>query len=162
MTQKQLPSTTLKISYCFVLLAAVLPMGLAKTAWVSMALGGSGFAVVPLLGPLVFLCVALYRIYLVVRVPDVLASPQATGLVAAMRSVGTFCIYVGVVASAAALVAGPLMRSMMTSRTESGAEFMVVGVYLSLVGGVGLLGLFLFEVSRLLAFERLVAARRKA
>ena len=161
MTQKQLPSKTLKISYCFVLLASVVPIGLANSAWVGMAMGRSGFAMLPLLGPLVFLCLGIYRIYLVARVPDVLASPQATGFVAAMRAVGTFFIYVGVVVTIAGLVAGPLMRALMKTRTESGAEFFVVGVYLAMVGGIGVLGVLLFEFSRLLAFERLVAARRK-
>ncbi|MDO9001811.1 MAG: hypothetical protein Q7V20_00010 [Aquabacterium sp.] len=42
----------------------------------------------------------------------------------------------------------------MTTRTESGAEFFVVGLYLSLASGIGMLGLLAFEFSRLLAFER--------
>ena len=50
--------------------------------------------------------------------------------------------------------AGPLMRTLMTSRTESGAEFFLVGMYLSLAAGVGMLGLFSFEFGRLLSFER--------
>jgi len=161
MTQKQLPSKTLKISYCVVLLAAAVPIGLAKSGWVATATGGFSMALVPFLGPVVFLFIGLYRIYLVVRVQDVLASPQATGLVSALRGVGAFCIQVGAVASVFSWVAGPLMRALMTTRTESGAEYFVVGVYLALFSGIGLLGLILFEFSRLLAFERLVAARRK-
>ena len=33
-------------------------------------------------------------------------------------------------------------------------EFYIVGIYLALAGGVGVLGLLLFEFSRLLGFER--------
>jgi hypothetical protein len=46
------------------------------------------------------------------------------------------------------------MRAFMKSRTESGAEFFVVGMYLSVAAGIGMLGLLSFEFSRLLAFER--------
>lgn len=46
------------------------------------------------------------------------------------------------------------MQAFMTSRTESGAEFFAVGLFLSLASGIGVLGLLAFEFSRLLAFER--------
>lgn len=150
----QKPSLILKIAYCLVLLAAILPFGLAKSGWISLATGGAGIGFVPFLGPLVFLGLGLYRIYLVIRVPNVLDSPKATGLATFLRAVGTFFIYIGVLASVLSWVAGPLMRAFMTTRTESGAEFFVVGLYLSLAGGIGMLGLSSFEFSRLLAFER--------
>lgn len=150
---KQQPSTSLKVAYCIVLLATVLPIGLAKSGWVGLATGGIGMGV-PFVGPIIFLALGLYRIYLVVRVPGTLSSPQALGFAAFLRAVGTFFLYVGVFASVLSWVAGPLMRAFMTHRTESGAEFFVVGMYLSLVTGFGMLGLFAFEFSRLVAFER--------
>jgi hypothetical protein len=67
----QQPSSALKVAYCLVLLAAILPFGLAKSGWVGLATG-SGMGLVPFLGPLLFLGVGLYRVYLVVRVPGVL------------------------------------------------------------------------------------------
>ncbi len=149
----QQPSSILKVAYCLVLLAAILPFGLAKSGWVGLATGAS-MGLVPFLGPLVFLGLGLYRVYLVARVPGVLSSPEATGLAAFLRAAGTFCLYVGVLASVLSWVAGPLMRAFMKSRTDSGAEFFVVGVYLSLAAGIGMLGLLSFEFSRLLAFER--------
>lgn len=48
----------------------------------------------------------------------------------------------------------PLMRALMTSHTESGAEYFVAGMYLSMLGGIGTLGLLCFELSRLVAFEQ--------
>jgi hypothetical protein len=150
----QQPSSILKFAYCLVLLAAILPFGLAKSGWVGLATGGAGMGLIPFLGPLVFLCLGLYRVYLVARVPGVLNSPQATGLSAFLRTAGTFCLYVGVLVSVLSWVAGPLMRAFMKTRTESGAEFFVVGLYLSLAAGIGMLGLLAFEFSRLLAFER--------
>ncbi len=68
-------------------------------------------------------------------------------------------MYVGVVGTLLSWFGGPLMRAFMTSRTESGAEYFVAGLYLSFVAGIGTLGLLLFESSRLLAFERLVYER---
>ena len=150
----QQPSSLLKIAYCLVLLAATMPFGLAKSGWVSLATGGSGIGFVPFLGPLALLGLGLYRIYLVVRIPNVLDSPQATGLASFLRAAGTFFIYIGVLASVLSWAAGALMKAFMTTRTESGAEFFVVGLYLSLAGGIGMLGLSSFEFSRLLAFER--------
>lgn len=150
----QQPSSTLKFAYCLVLLAAVLPFGLARSGWVGMATGGAGFGVIPLIGPLFFLVFGLYRVYLVARVPGVLNSPQATGLPAFLQKIGKFCLYVGAVVSVLSWVAGPLMRAVIKTRTESGAEFFVVGLYLSLAAGIGMLGLFAFEFSRLLTFER--------
>ena len=56
------------------------------------------------------------------------------------------------------IVARPLMNLVMTSHTESGAEYFVVGMYLALLGGIATFGLVLFELSRLLSFEK--AAKR--
>lgn len=62
---------------------------------------------------------------------------------------GALAIYLGVVASIAAMVARPLMRLMIKTRTESGAGFFLAGACLSPVSGIGALGVFPFEFSRL-------------
>ncbi|MEP7057950.1 MAG: hypothetical protein ABI809_09300 [Caldimonas sp.] len=147
------PTFLFKLSYCLVVLGAVVPFGLAKSSWVGMAMGGGLFAL-PLIGPIFFLILGLYRIYLVARRGGTLSSPAVPGLLAVLQSIGRFCIYVGACVTIAGWLAGPLMHLFMTRRTESGAEFFVVGIYLALVGGVGVLGLLLFEFSRLVAFER--------
>jgi len=147
-------SSILKIAYCLVLLAAILPFGLAKSGWVGLAMGGAGMGFIPFLGPLVFLVLGLYRVYLVARVPGVLDAPEATGFGAFLRAAGKICLYLGMVASVLGWVAGPLMRVFMTSRSDSGAEFFVVGFYLAMAAGIGMLGLLSFEFSRLLAFEQ--------
>jgi hypothetical protein len=147
-------SLPLKISYGLVLLSMVLPFGLAKSGWVGLATGGGALGIVPFVGPLVFLVLGIYRIYLVARIPGVLDSPSAKGFVSAMRAISAFLLYVGAVISVLSWAARPLMRAFMTTRTESGAEYFAVGLYLAMAGGIGVLGLFLFEFSRLLAFER--------
>lgn len=144
---------SLKWAYCLVLLSAVLPLGLSGSSWVALARGGIGGAL-PLLGIFPMLLLALYRIYLVARVPGTLSSYPPAGFARALRTLGVFAIYLGAVVSIASLVAGPLMRVLMKSHTESGAEYFAVGLYLSMLGGVGTLGLLCYELSRLVAFER--------
>jgi hypothetical protein len=100
------------------------------------------------------LLLALYRIYLVARVPGTLSSYPPAGFARPLRAVGVLAIYLGALVSVASLLAGPLMRVLMKSHTESGAEFFVVGMYLSMLGGIGTLGLICYELSRLIAFER--------
>ena len=150
--------TSLKWAYCLVLLFAALPLGLAASSWVALARGGMG-ASLPFIGVLPMLGLALYRIYLVVRVPDALSSYAPAGFARVLRALGAFALYVGAVVSIVSVVAGPLMRLLMTSRTESGVEYFVVGMYLSMLGGVGTLGLLCYELSRLIAFEQDAPAR---
>src|SRR3954451_15224098 len=148
---------SLKVAYCLVLLFAVFPLGLAGSSWVALAHGGMA-GVLPLVGILPMLVLALYRVYSVARVSSTLSSYPAAGFARALRALGVLAIYLGALVSIASMVAGPLMRVLMTSHTESGAEYFVVGMYLSMLGGVGTLGLICYELSRLTAFERHAAS----
>ena len=78
MTQQS--SSTFKFAYCIVLLSAILPFGLAKSGWVALATGGIGMGFLPVIGPLVFMVLGVYRVYLVAQVPGVLDAPAAAGL----------------------------------------------------------------------------------
>lgn len=79
-----------------------------------------------------------------------------------MLKLGVFLIYIGGLVAVLSFLAGPLMHAFVKHKTESGAEFFVVGVYLAMVGRVGWLGLFLFEASRLASFERHYRKREQA
>lgn len=158
----KIPSAALRAAYCLVVLGAIVPVGLATSGWVAMARGPSLIAAVPFVGPLLLLALGGYRVYLVARFSTTLSSPPISGIASLIRVLGVGAIYVGVLATLLSWIGRPLMRVLMTSRTESGAEFFVAGVYLSLIAGVGLLGLLLFEFSRLLAFERLAHERSAA
>ncbi len=146
----------LKVAYCLVLLNMVFPFGLAQSGWVSLAMGGFGGA--SFISMLAFLALGLYRIYLVARVPDVLDSNAAPGFEATLINIGKVLLYVGSIVAVLSWVAGPLMHAFVQRRTESGVEYFVVGMYLAMAGGIGKLGLFLFEFGRLRAFERTVAS----
>lgn len=149
------PSVSLRLAYCLVVLGAILPFGIAASGWVSLAKAPSLLGSVPIVAPLLMLALGGVRVYLVARYPTTLSSPPVSGGAAFVRVAGLVAIYVGVAATVLSWLAGPLMRTFMTTRTESGAEFFVVGLYLSFITGIGLLGLLMFEFSRLLAFERL-------
>lgn len=144
----------LKLFYCLTVLSAIVPIGLASSGWVRASTGGGFVSVVPFVGPLLLLALGLYRVFLVARVPGTLDSPPVAGVSALLRAIGVFCIYAGGLVGILNWVSRPLMHLLITKPSETGVEFYVVGVYLALAGGVVVLGLLLFEFSRLLAFER--------
>jgi hypothetical protein len=148
-------SWLLKGVYSLTILSAVLPIGLSASGWVAATLGGSNslFGVLPVLGPLVFLLVGLYRIWTVARLSGTLNSYETSGVPKMLRSIGIVALYVGALVAIANWVARPVIRMLVTSPSESGVEFYVVGVYLAVAAGIGTLGLVFFELSRLLSFE---------
>lgn len=143
----------LRWAYCLTLLFTVFPFGLVGSGWVAIARGGID-GTMTIFGNLLILVLALYRIYLVGRVKNTLSSCPSVGFARLLQHVGVFAIYIGAIVAIASLLGGPLMRAFMTSRSESGVEFFIVGVYLSMFSGVGILGLLCFELSRLVSFER--------
>ena len=146
-------SLSTRIAYCLVLLGTILPIGLAKSGWVAMAAGAGLASSIPYVGPILFLSIGIYRICVVVRTPSTLNSMPASGFISLLRSTGIFLLYVGGVSTILGWLAGPLMHTLMGSRTESGAELFAVGFIVALVGRVGVFGLILFELSRLRSFE---------
>lgn len=148
-----------RIAYCLVLLGAVLPIGLAKSGWVALATGGSFAQTIPYVGPILFLVVGLYRIFVVIRSPCKLGYPSASGFIAFLRNAGVCLLYVGAICAVLNWISGPLMHTFLRSRTESGAEFFMVGVYLAILGRIGIFGLLLFELGRLRSFEQQAAER---
>lgn len=151
---KHVVSPSLKWAYVIVVLAAVIPFGLSRSAWVAMATGGAVPGGIPIVGPLVLLVVGVYRAYMVVKVPGTLKSCPVAGFALALRKIGIVGLYVGAVIGVLNVIGGPLMGALMTRRTESGAEFLVAGLFLAMAGGVGVLALVLFELSRLVGFEQ--------
>lgn len=155
-SMSQRPSFALKAAYCLVLLAAIVPIGFADNGWLGLAIAGVGLGLVPSIGPAIFFGLALYRIYRVVRVRSTLDAPKATGLAALMRLAGSLALYVGALSAVLSWVVPPMMQAFLETRTSSTATFATfyLEFYLYMAAGTGLLGLALFESSRLLAFER--------
>ena len=149
------PSLGLRAAYCLVLLGFIIPVALSTALWPQLAQGQWRFAGVSFMLTLIMAAVAACRIYLVVRSPTALCSPRLSGGAAFVRKLGILLIFIGLVATILEWVAGPLMRTYFSSRSESGVEFFVVAFILGMVKMTGTSGLILFELSRLLGFERI-------
>ncbi len=143
----------LKWAYALVVLSAVLPIGLASSGWVALATGGTSLGV-PFLGPIVLLVIGLYRVFLVAKIPGTLDAPEIAGLGSALRKIGIFLLIFGAVIGVLNLISRPLLLAVPSRYTSGAPVFFVVGMYLSMLGGLGLLGLTMFEFSRLLGFEQ--------
>lgn len=143
----------LKVAYCVVILGAILPIGAAASAWVTLAVGRGGLAAAGLITSVALLIVGLYRIWTVVRLPGTLNAYEARGFARVLRTAGICALYAGALFAVVNWSAWPLMSALVTTRSDSGIEFFVVGASLSLFSGIGPLGLVSFELSRLLAFE---------
>ena len=148
----QSASITLRWLYCLAVLSVVLPFGMS--GWVAATLGGSPLQSIPFVGPIVFLVLGVWRIYLVARHPETLESFVYGGALKFIRVVGVIGMAIGVLYLVMRFAYRPIVQSLVKRPSESGVEFYVVGVYLALVGGVAPLGIILFELSRLLGFER--------
>ena len=149
-------SSLLKWAYALVILSAVLPIGLASSGWVALATGGSTSLArgIPLIGPVIMLALGLYRIFLVAKLPRTLDAPNVAGVGKALRKVGVFLLFVGAIFGALNLISRPLMLLIPSHYTNGAPVFFIFGLYLSILGGLGLLGLTLFEFSRILGFEQ--------
>lgn len=143
-----------RAAYCITLLGAILPIGLGKSGWVALATGPSLAGSIPMLGPILFLVVGLYRVYGVVRTPGTLDATPATGFIAFLRRAGLLFLYVGAIAVVLGWAAGPLVHSLLRSRTENGVEFFVIGLIVAMLSQIGIIGLVLYEFSRLRGFEQ--------
>jgi hypothetical protein len=150
----QSPSSVFRVAYCLTLIALLLPFGLAGSSWVRMATGSNFYQALPILGPLLPLVFALYRIYLVIRHADTLDAPSITGVLRWVQVVCSWLIFLGGFLAIASVAAGPVMRLLITNRTESGAEFFVVGLLIAYVGSLNMFGLLGYELTRLVGFER--------
>ena len=146
-------SFLLKLLYCLTVLGAGLLVGLSSWAGVRLSLSASPVALVLALGPLLFMAIALHRVYLVVRGPGTLDAPPATGIPSALRSFGIALIYLGAVAALLNFASKPLMSTLVKGPGGAGFALALVGIWVMLAAGLGLFGVLLFEYSRLLAFE---------
>jgi hypothetical protein len=143
----------LKWSYVMVVLSAILPIGLANSGWVSLATGG------PSLGGRLFwsiaiIAIGLYRVFLVLKLPGTLDAPEMKGFCKVVRKIGVFLLVLGAFIGGVNIISIPVLLAVEFRHTSDAPVFFIVGVLLSKFIGLGLLGLTMFELSRLLGFEQ--------
>jgi len=146
-------SRTLKWLYCLTLIAAIFPSGIYGAAgWVGLATGGSmlsGGIVVLVILLAIFIC----RIILVVRRPHTLDAYITSTPIKLLRYLGIFLMAAGLLGSFAIFFIKPLALGIFGKPGDGGVAFFVVGVFAYLISSAGLLGLLIFEASRLFGFE---------
>lgn len=138
-------------AYVLVVLNAVLPIGATASAWVVLATGPSLAASLPLVGPLAFLLLGVWRVIAVVRDPLVLERPGThQPALRRMRRFGRLLIVIGAPFALLNLLSWPLFDLGLLGVAPA---FFVLGVYLSALATIGLFGLLILELGRLRGFE---------
>lgn len=146
-------ATLLGVRAIYVLAILSIFIPLRSSGWVSLAMGGfflSPFGVLSL----AVAALAVWRIVVVVRDAGRLDSPLQTSVLRWCRSLAVGLMAVGVAVYLLQLFVGPIGRMLFPRGSDNGVEFFVVGVWLAMFAVMAPLGVFLFELSRLLSFER--------
>jgi len=143
----------LKWLYCLTLIAAIFPKGwFGAVGWVGLATGGGGLNGW-ILAVVIFLVIVIYRIILVARNPHMLDAYIVNTRIKLLRYFGIFLMSIGLIGSFIIFLIKPLALSIFGKPGDSGVAFFVVGVFVYLISSSGLLGLLMFEASRLFGFE---------
>ena len=143
-------SRFLKILYG---LSLVLPFVLPflVSPWVTMALGGLSFFGVFALIPLL---IVLFRLYTVVRWESALGAHVTGRAVRFLRVLGIGLMCLGVLATAAQFFSKQIALGLFGKPGEANIAYFIVGVILAYGAMLGMGGLSLFELSRILGFEQ--------
>lgn len=150
---KAVASRKLKWLYCLTLITAIFPSGLFGGAgWVALATGGGmlggGIFVLAIL-----LAIFIYRIVLVARSPHTLDAYITSTPVKLLRYLGLFLMEIGLIGAFAIFFIKPLALGIFGKPGDGGVAYFVVGIFIYLISSSGLLGLLMFEASRLFGFE---------
>jgi hypothetical protein len=153
-------SKSLKVFYCLVLLSWVIPdqstLVLLKSIWMSKGmLSRLNIGVIVGMGiQILFYLGIIYRIYYVIRKPAALDSYIVSGASNLFRTVSIPLIYLGGFLAVVSKLL-PLLVGLISVKTDSGAEIFVFKIYLfmalGVIGGLAILGVLFFELSRYLA-----------
>lgn len=146
-------SKSLKWLYCLTLIVAIFPTGLFGAAgWVGLASGGGLFSG-GIIAVIILLTIFTYRIVLVARNPHTLDAYIASTRIKLLRYFGIFLMSIGLIGSFTIFFIKPLALGIFGKPGDSGVAFFVVGIFVYLISSSGLLGLLMFEASRLFGFE---------
>jgi len=146
-------SRFLKWMYCLTLITVIFPSGMYGAAsWAGLATGG-GLLSGGVVAVAIFLVIVIYRIVLVVRSPHTLDAYITRTSVKLLRYFGIFLMSIGLVGSFAIFFIKPLALGIFGKPGDSGVAFFVVGIFIYLLSSAGILGLLMFEASRLFGFE---------
>lgn len=147
-------SRLFKLTYCITILSVMLPFGLAGSSWVRMTVGG-GLTLIPIIGPLLMLFAGLARCAQVWIRPNVLDGPVVAGHLRVIQMAGISLIYAGALIGIANWLSIPIAKMFIKDAGPNGILYYAIGVYLALLNSLGILGLIIFEATRLAGFEKM-------
>jgi hypothetical protein len=146
-------SLMLRSVYVIALTSVALPS--PTSPWAGLALGGGAPAILgaPML---VLAAIVIWRIFTVVRDPSRLDSPPLIGAALVLQRIAILTMGLGAIVALARWFVVPIVHAVFsTTRSDSGVEYFVVGLWLALIVPLASIGVMLFEATRLAAFERL-------
>ena len=145
------PATwTIRILYAGCLAGILAPYLLGS--WAGLALS-AGVNIPLFLQGLLIIAVCAWRLAVVFTDRAALDSPPMDGLLLLARHIGVFFLAIGTLIFLLRLISAPMLWLLSEGRSDSGVELFVISFLLSVVSGAGILGIGLFEFSRLRAFE---------
>jgi hypothetical protein len=157
-------SRSVRAVYLLAMAPLLFPLGVAAIAvfpgLFASRVSGASFAVVLSMGlPSVLALVAvLWRVMDVLRGRSQLAAPQAIGVLHWVRQISLLLMLVGIAATLLTWFSGPIVRTVVPTRSEAGVEFFMARMWLSGFTFWAPAGVLMFECGRLLGFEREVRA----
>lgn len=146
-------SRSLKWLYCLTLVTIIFPSGMfGASGWMGLVTGGGLFSG-GIFALIFLLAIFIYRIVVVARNPSTLDAYVASARIKLLRYLAIFMMGAGLIGSITIFFVRPLALKLFGSPGDSGVAFLVVGIFVYLLSSAGVLGLLMFEVSRLFGFE---------
>ena len=151
--QIESPARSVRILYVLGLFAMLLSS--VQSGWVGLATGGSPVLLLFGLGGTVMSIVAIGRAMQVTLGAGVLDAPLAQrGSIHWCRRIGLCLMAAGVLAELPRLLLVPITRAIFGPPSGNGIEYFIMGVAMAAFSGLAPTGVLLFELSRMLGFER--------
>lgn len=153
---KIVASRKLKWLYCLTLASLILPNFIGASAWVGMTMGRDS----SMLGVGIFLLILMaayvWRIAIVALRSGTLDAYVSGNALKYLRLLGIFLMAVGLMGSFAILVVKPLTFALFGRPGDAEIDSRGVSLGLYFIGSTGMLGLGIFEMSRLFGFESML------
>lgn len=140
----------IRLAYILIILSAILPIGWGSWDLAMATVRNEGIYLgLTFFGPIVLFVIGTYRVFLVAKIPGTLDASETEGLRDTVRALGMVLLVVGAAFYALDLISWALMLALP-------GKFDVLGFYFYFPRfiALGLLGLIMFEFSRLLGFEQ--------
>jgi hypothetical protein len=147
-------SNSIKWLYCLTLAATIFPTAfMGASNWNALATGG-GLLSFGFLSLILWVAVFGYRILQVARHSTTLDAYVASKSLTILRRLGLLLMVFGLIGVIAQFFTPQIMATLFASPGPNGIGLFVVRLYVYFIASGGLLGLGLFEVTRLLGFEQ--------